>query len=459
MIKSSGNLFRSKIYEPVFKNVLNSVNGDEYCKEVLLRGGSSSGKSINIANQIVFWLAREQEYAEALVIVYSRSSKGKTKKLFESVLKSHGFLYNVRKIDDGDFEITFAQKKIVLKSVETNSIATLDEKFKGDDSLSKDIKFIWYEELTAVLTSFRELSTFDSVRSRLVRLMKKNAITFFSYNPPQNKKHIVYDWQEEFEGLEIKSTIFDLPEKWQDENTLEEAERVRRVNEERFEHLYMGNPTLKEGLAFDINYDPYIDSIDFEHVKSIHVQTDEAIRNATAFAIYAWTDLGELVLLNSFYYKADEDLKMKSLSEFARIFKRWLLDMQIRPDTITTDGLDFSQELKSVGFENAKHIGKLKSRTNSYELALALVNYKKLKILRGNGSKIEENGKTYTSNDLLLNQLEVAKLTYDKNGRAKVDKKYEGTSNKESEHFHIGDTLLYTCLILKNEIRSKHHVI
>lgn len=435
-MNSNTELFRCKIYEPSFKLIYNSYINKKN-NEIIYYGGSSSGKSINIINNIIFFLP-EFYKDEALIIVYSTLHKKNTCDLIKSILENHGYNYKVNSDISGDISIKFANhNKINIKSVETSNIASLEEKFKTGDGIKSNIKFLWFEEFTAILNSFRKIETFESAKSRIKRLLKKDYITFYSFNPPQ-KNHIIWKYIENFNGLKIFSTIYDLPEKWQDENSLEHADELKKNNNKLFRGLYLGEKTLNGNLAFDINEEIWIKNIDLSDYQKFFIQTDEATLNATTFSLIGLTFSGDIHFLTNYYHSSKIDGIKKSPSKYASDFKNWYDNLGVEVKEIVTDGLAFSEELKTLGF-NSKSIGKFKDRNLSYVLLNKLILEKSFKIF------------DRKENLILYKQLKNAEIEYNKYNNPILSKKKENTNDNEY-HLHSVDTVLYTCLILQKEI-------
>lgn len=440
-VESSTNFFRCKIYEDFFQDILNSYKKkSKNLTKYILKGGAGSGKSINVASNIVFWLP-EKENDEALIYVYSTSHKSKLTELFENILFQHGYYPKVRKKEDGTTVIYFANNnKIRLISISTSSIEELKEKIKVNTSIEPRAKFIWFEEFTASLLKMKNIETYYDIESRILRSSKLDSFLIYTYNPPINKKHIVYNFEKEENINTIFSTIYDLPKKWQDKNTLEVARKLKDSNKNSYQHIYLGMQVGIEGLAFNVDgiwEEPH----EKEEYIRFWIQTDEGTVNATTFALYGMLKNGVIHLIDLFYHSSKEDGIFYSPSQYAQKFKNWYKENDINAE-IVTDGIAFAIELENVGFE-AQSIGSLKDRVLSYVLANKLVSEDKFKIIK------------HDNNMMFYVQMENAEVEYNKEDKPIVSKKKEST-NDNLLHSHALDTFLYLCLRIQGLIMKKN---
>lgn len=444
---SNTDFFRCKVYEPVFKSLKESyesayIGESHNVKEYVYSGGSASGKSMNVINNMIFWLP-ETPGDRALIIIYSNLHKIQSKLLIVSILKKHGYLPAVKNISTGDININFGNDNgFDLRSVETGSIEQLSEKFKTGDGETKPYKFLWFEEFTAILNSFRSLENFYNAKSKLFRLLNNNNHVFYTYNPPANKSHIVYDWLGNFQGLKLHTTIYDLPKKWQDKNTITDAEELKRRNITSFRHIYMGEQVSSEGLAFDINGDIFINEINENEYIDFFYQTDEGNKNATVFILFGLTNKHHVHLLKTFYHSSKIDGNNYSLSDYANHFDKFYEKNGVNTENVATDSLFFAAELRNHGYNKCFSIGKKKNRPLSYRLLSEFILNKKFKIYNDE------------SNIVAFEQLLNAKKEYNRLGEAMVSKKGESFENQKY-HTHTVDTCLYLFLRLQNRIFKK----
>lgn len=437
-LKSRSGYFNCKCYLESFNLIKNSYKEDPNLQKIHHSGGRASGKSMFSVHCLVFFLP-EHHKDEAIIITYSNRHKINSAEMVEDILCTHGY-NNFKKsnISDGDIIYHFGNaNKIRLISLETNMLVNLLDKCKNVKA--GYLKFVVYEELTATLSIFRgDIYKFYNAVSSFNRYMDSRSITIYNYNPPKHKAHIIYDWIRDNKAvmLNITTTIYDLPVKWQSKMDLKEAERLKEVNFMEYEHQYLGKGGSSNGLAFNIDKDIW--TLKSASYQQYYIQTDEATRNATTFSLFGITSIGEIHYITNYYHSSKEDGVMKSFNNYADEFKKWYEDTGLVgiDIPIVTDSLQFAVQLREKGFKKAQHIGKIKNRELSYSLASQLIIEKQFKIVDS------------PENIMMYDQLSNAEIEYNKNGKAMVSKKLEsGSDNKY--HFHAGDTLLYLCLRIR----------
>jgi len=131
--------------------------------------------------------------------------------------------------------------------------------FRGaDDPLKiKSIKpefgyigIIWFEELD-------QFAGPEEVRNIQQSALRGGDVTykFKSFNPPQSSNNWANEYVREVEEecgiLTHRSTYLDVPSEWLGTTFLEDADRLKRVNEKAFEHEYLGKPNGTGGQVFE----------------------------------------------------------------------------------------------------------------------------------------------------------------------------------------------------------------
>lgn len=443
MVKKTPN-FRCKAHEATFQNIYKSYTNEEYSEEVDNSGGRASGKSHASLDNLVFWLP-EVEYDEALVLCYSSRHKIATSELVQEKLYSHGYADNYRlelKVN-GDYSYHFGNNNILtVMSAESKQLIQMVERLKNiqfsNTKFKKHVlKFLVLEEFTAVLNVFGNLDKLTNALSSFNRHKVDRPVTIYNYNPPENHKHLVYTWRDTKKSiLGVKTTIFDLPERFKSPHDVKQALELKESNPKQFNHIYMGQPIGSEGLAFEFDESIWTHS---EHeYYHFYVQTDEGTVNATTFTLFGLTYDGDLHLLDNYYHSSKFDGQRKSPSTYANLFDKWLKSFEVEIASICTDGLAFSEELRKIGYKS-KSIGKLKNRALSYNLLNKLICENSFKIV---------NSK---QNILAYEQLSHAELEYNNQSMPQVSKMGE-RGEKNIKHTHIVDTILYMCLRLQKQI-------
>lgn len=379
---------------------------------------------------------------EALLVTYSNRHKLNSALAIESILCQHGYTdYHRKNQSDGDIIFTFAnENKIHLMSLETNRLEQLLDKCKN--VTLGNVKFVVYEELTATLTVFRgDLYKFYNAKSSFNRFMNENTVEIYNYNPPENRRHSIYDWanQNRDDMLNIHTTIYDLPAKWQNSVDLKEAAKLKKFNPDRFAHQYLGIPSSTDGLAFSFDESIWVNRAD-DYIE-YYIQTDEATLNATTFALFGVTSNYQIHMITLYYHSSKDDGVMKSMHKYGLLFQKWYdaLNLDKPYERLTTDSLAFAAQLRELGFKDARHMGGLKDRTLSYTLLNQIILDNTFKIVN-----VPENIIAYE-------QLANAELEYNQEGKPRVSKAKEASLDNKY-HFHAGDTILYLCLQLQKRI-------
>lgn len=438
--------FRCKAYEPIFQNIYNSYTGGEHYNEIATYGGGASGKSEHITREVEYWLP-EFDNDEAVVVTYSPMHANNTMKRMTRVLDSHGITYKVvNKLSHS--ELHFANGNIVqLISAKAGSWEETQEKLKTFvTNTPNSLKFIFFEEFTAIMHLFKTYNTFINTTSRLFREMRPDSIIFYAWNPPRNRRHPIYDFLKYFDGLKVFTTMYDLPPKWQSAYDLKVAEHLRKTNPTAYRLTYLGEDVGEDGLAFIVDKGMLTELAD--HYTSYHYLTDEGTANASTFMLLGTTIDGQVHCISSYYHTSKVDGVRKAPSEYAKDFEDFESMHGIVFDTITTDGIYFAEQLRVQGYPTAESIHKYKDRAKSYKLLKDLNDEHNLKIViheDEDGSMAEIN----KSNMLLYEQLENALIEESTGSQGqrieKVSKAAESSSEDQSQHFHLGDLLLYFC--------------
>lgn len=130
------------------------------------------------------------------IYVYSTRHQDKTHDDVVKTIKNHGYQIKSRTKRDGSIKLEFGNNnEISITSLKTSSIIELEEKLKTGTQTEgeQNVKFIWFEEFTAILSEFRDINTFMSAKSRLLRRLKSDGVIIYTYNPPANISHMIYD--------------------------------------------------------------------------------------------------------------------------------------------------------------------------------------------------------------------------------------------------------------------------
>ena len=123
------------------------------------------------------------------------------------------------------------------------------KKIKSTKASKGYIRYIWYEECDEFLGK-EEL---DMINQSLMRGGDKFDV-FYSYNPPKSQTSWI---NREVETQKLRSDTLvhhsdyrTVPEAWLGDPFLQEAEELRRTNETRYRHAYLGEVTGTGGEVF-----------------------------------------------------------------------------------------------------------------------------------------------------------------------------------------------------------------
>jgi len=232
----------SEIIAPAFYEVHQSVKRQEY-DEYWEDGGRGSTKSSYISLEIVLGIVDD---TEANAIIYRKVGNTLRESVFEQIL----WAIDVLGLSEY-FKATVAPLEIRYKPTGQRII------FRGADDPGKSksiklrkgyFKFLWFEELA-------EFNGMDDVRTIKASVIRggENAITFYSYNPPQSADNWV-----NAEAMVPKpnrrkhhTTYLNVPRAWLGEPFIREAEALRAQNERAYRHTYLGEVTGTGGNVFD----------------------------------------------------------------------------------------------------------------------------------------------------------------------------------------------------------------
>ena len=200
--------------------------------EYWLKGGRGSLKSSFISIEIVYALLRDRE---CNVIVFRKVADTIRTSVFANIL----WAIDLLKLEDY-FSYTVSPAEIVYKKTGQKII------FKGLDKATKiksitlpkgKLKVSWFEEL-------EEYHGMEEIRNVLQSVARgtDDHITFYSYNPPQDPSNWVNkeSLREVPYRLVHHSTYLEAPPAWVGEIALKRAEDLRKYDEEKYRHEYLG---------------------------------------------------------------------------------------------------------------------------------------------------------------------------------------------------------------------------
>lgn len=222
------------------------ANGTEH--DFWTIGGRISAKSSWGSLEIVDGLMKHRDRS---AIIFMKNGVDLRGSVYEQ------FLWAVETLNIGDkWKGTVSPMRIVNK--ETGQAIV----FRGLDKASKTkgIKapngtyyaYQWFEECDL----FRGMAEIRTARQSATRGAPKDAefFRFYICNPPRSKQNWVnkYIAQREADGLPVyRSSYLDVPREWVPDQAYEDAEELKRIDQQAYEHEYLGMPVGLGGDVFD----------------------------------------------------------------------------------------------------------------------------------------------------------------------------------------------------------------
>ncbi len=210
------------------------------------KGGRGSTKSSFISLEIILGMMRDaQEGKLTNAIVIRRVKDTLRGSVYEQIQWA---IYTLGVQNDWDIP----ESKLQMTYKPTGQVIL----FKGADKPKKlkstkvskgYIKYVWYEEAD----EFEGMDKIRNINQSLLRGGDKYCV-FYSFNPPESQRN--WTNQEVLEQREDKfihhSTYLTVPREWLGEQFIVEAEHLKKVNQTKYEHDYLGAVTGTGGEVF-----------------------------------------------------------------------------------------------------------------------------------------------------------------------------------------------------------------
>ena len=205
-----------------------------------LCGGRGSTKSSFISIEIIYGIMKNPD-ANAVVIrkigAYLRDSVLAQLEWAADTL-GVGDLWQVKQ-NPMEMVYTETGQKILFRGADE------PKKLKSTKVSRGYIRYIWYEELD----EFNGPEEIRSINQSLMRGGIKFEV-FYSYNPPKSIKSWVNIEKLPPDTLVHHSTYLEVPPEWIGEQFITEAEHIKKVQPEIYEHEYLGKVTGTGGEVF-----------------------------------------------------------------------------------------------------------------------------------------------------------------------------------------------------------------
>ena len=216
---------------PSFYGVHGEIKRYEYT-HYWFKGGRGSTKSSFVSIEIVLWLIRHRDSHALCLRRYANTLGDSVYAQIEWALEILGVADEWRcKTSPMEMVNVKTGQKIFFRGADKpKSIKSIKPKFGH-------IGVIWYEELD----EFENEDKIDIINQSAMRGGSKTAV-FYTYNPPQERRNWVnVSASVEREGRRVhSSTYLTVPSEWLGEVFILEAERMKRTNETKYRHQYLG---------------------------------------------------------------------------------------------------------------------------------------------------------------------------------------------------------------------------
>jgi PBSX family phage terminase large subunit len=248
----------------------------------VMKGGRGSLKSSFAFLYIIYKMTQDALNGDITHCVGLRKIKDTIK---ESVFTN--FLWAINMLGLNDYwNSTKTPMRIWFKD---NTILFRGCANQDDYNKIKSIKFERGYCKYAVFEELTEFAGMDEILSILQSLFRggNEAAAFYMYNPPASRKN----WVNEEMDKDVESrfvhhsTYLDVPEKWLGKVFIKEAEEIKKNNNRKYRHMYLGE-VLGEGLEIypELTKDNPDGLVEYRSI------TDEEIQEMTK--IYRGLDFG-----------------------------------------------------------------------------------------------------------------------------------------------------------------------
>lgn len=254
----------AKIISPVFIPVLNAVLANKYT-HYWLKGGRMSTKSSFVALLLVVLMVLDKNANFVCLRKVERT-------LRESVYNQ--ILWAIDKLGLNDyFTCTLSPLSIRYYTGQKFYFRGCDDprKIKSIKCEKGYLKGAWFEEL-AEFSGMKEIRT---VNQSIIR-GGEDFVMFYSFNPPEdgmswvNQETLV----ENPERLIHSSTYLDVPPDWLGQQAIQEANLLKQIKPEDYEHEYLGLTSRFTPNVVKYFTDDNIQPVYYQPDLPIHITTD-----------------------------------------------------------------------------------------------------------------------------------------------------------------------------------------
>jgi len=231
----------SELIAPAFFQAHSDICQNRYT-HLWFKGGRGSGKSSFISLEIILGIMTDEN---ANAVALRKIGNNLKDSVFEQLLWAIEALGVSQCWEERQTPPKLTYKKTGQKIL-----------FRGADNPSKIkstkfkkgyAKFIWFEEAD-------EFNGMEEIRNINQSLMRGGSgfMVMYSYNPPKS----ISNWVNTESALKrddkkvYKSTYLDMPRQWLGEQFFREAEYLKKISPQSYEHEYLGQATGNGGEVF-----------------------------------------------------------------------------------------------------------------------------------------------------------------------------------------------------------------
>lgn len=209
-----------------------------------LKGGRGSTKSSFISLEVILGIMKDTQANAVVLRKVGQTLQGSVYEQLQwavSVLGVEGYWVSKLSPLEMKYVADGRENKIVFRG------ADKPKKIKSTKFRKGYCKYIWYEEVD-------EFGGMEEIRTINQSLLRGGSdfVVFYSYNPPQSQSNWVNEeiLKQRDDRLVHHSTYLTVPPEWLGQQFLIEAEHLKAVKPQAYQHEYMGEVTGTGGEVF-----------------------------------------------------------------------------------------------------------------------------------------------------------------------------------------------------------------
>ena len=256
------------------------------------QGGRGSTKT-SMAALKVAWTAISEENC-AIVVLRKHTNKIR-RSVYKEVLRAFrrlGVSKSKLKATVSPFEITYLPNG---NPIYFTGVGEIDD-IKGMIDEDRPIKLVWLEELTQFEDEYEILH----IVATFARGNDDFFITLYTWNAPEDLYHWIFNWLEKMgkrlDFLTTNTTYLTVPAEWLGKLFIQEAEAVKFMDIDYYNHIYLNLPIRLRGMVYK-KWDEAIHVVDTKKEFPLGVQelyshytigVDYGETDATSFTMWGY---------------------------------------------------------------------------------------------------------------------------------------------------------------------------